>query len=154
MQDIASKWGKKIAERGFTQIPNYLLNLNMFVDEEMKISASETIILIHLIANWWHKDDLPFPSMKTLSERSGISERQVQRALKALEEKEYLSRKKRRINKVISSNAYDLSPTVEILNLIANQFKNKHPRKIIEPTTGVRKKPRRSIDLGTDKKET
>ncbi len=130
MQDITSKWGKKIAERGFTQIPNYLLNINMFVTDEIKISSSETIVLIHLISNWWKKDDLPFPSMKNISERSGISERQVQRALKSLEEKEYISRKKRRINKAISSNAYDLSPTIEILNLVANQFKNKYPRKI------------------------
>lgn len=68
--------------------------------------------------------------LQKISERSGISVRQVQRALKSLEEKEYISKKKRRINKAISSNAYDLSPTVETLNLVANQFKNKHPRKI------------------------
>jgi DNA-binding transcriptional regulator YhcF (GntR family) len=132
MQDINSKWGKKIAERGFTQIPNYLLYLNMFVDDDIKLSASETIVLIHLISNWWNKEDMPYPSMQKISERSGISIRQVQRALKSLEEKEFIEKKKRKINKAISSNAYDLTPTIEILNLVANQFKNKYPRKIKE----------------------
>lgn len=130
MQDIKSKWGKKIAERGFTQIPNYLLYANMFVADEIKLSATETLILIHLIASWWKKNELPYPSMKTLSERSGISSRQVQRALNSLEKKEYIVRKKRRINRAIASNVYDLSPTIEILNLVADHYENKFPRKI------------------------
>ena len=133
MQDISSKWGKKIADRGFTQIPNYLLYVNMFVADEIKLSPTEMLVLIHLISSWWKKNDLPYPSMKTLSERSGISTRQVQRALNSLEEKEYIARKKRRINKAIASNAYDLSPTIEILNLVAEHYKNKFPRNIKEP---------------------
>lgn len=133
MQDISSKWGKKIAERGFAQIPNYLLYVNMFVSDEIKLSPTEMLVLIHLIASWWKKNDWPYPSMKTLSERSGISTRQVQRALNSLEEKEYITRKKRRLNKAIASNVYDLSPAIEILNLVADHYKNKFPRNIREP---------------------
>lgn len=130
MSDILSKWGKEVAERGFTQIPNYLLQINMFVHDDHKLSASETLILIHLIASWWNKDEMPFPSMKTLAERSGISERQVQRALKALEEKGYLTKTKKKIKTVISSNVYDLMPTVKILEEVAGHYGNAHPRKI------------------------
>ena len=31
MSEVASKWGTPVAERGFAQIPNYLLLLNRFL---------------------------------------------------------------------------------------------------------------------------
>lgn len=130
MSDILSKWGSAVASRGFTQIPNYLLQINMFVHEDHQLSATETLILIHLIATWWKQDEMPFPSMRTLAERSGISERQVQRAIKALEEKRYLTKAKKKVKTVISSNVYDLTPTVKILEEVAEHFGNTHPRKI------------------------
>lgn len=130
MDDISSKWGKDVAERGFTQIPNYLLQINMFVHEDHQISAAEMLVLIHLIASWWKKDEMPYPSMRTLSERSGISERQVQRAIKALEQKGYLRKSKKKIKNLLASNAYDLRPTVEILQTVADYYINKHPRNI------------------------
>ncbi len=130
MHDILSKWGPDVASRGFTQIPNYLLQINMFVHEDHQLSATETLTLIHLIATWWNKDEMPFPSMRTLAERSGISERQIQRAIKALEEKGYLKKTKKKIKTVISSNVYDLTPTVKILEEVAGHFANAHPRVI------------------------
>ena len=66
----------------------------------------------------------------TLSERSGISERQVQRAVKALGEKGYLVKVKKKLKTVIASNAYDLNPTVDILTEIANHYTNHTPREI------------------------
>jgi len=136
MHDITSKWGEEVAKRGFTQIPNYLLQINMFVHDDHKLSATETLVLIHLVATWWNKDEMPFPSMRTLAERSGISERQVQRAIKALEEKKYLTKTKRKLKTVIASNVYDLTPTVKILEEVAEHFINAHPRKIKNKKTG------------------
>lgn len=130
MSDILSKWGNAVASRGFTQIPNYLLRINMFVHEDHQLSATETLILIHLISAWWKEDEMPFPSMRSLAEYSGISERQVQRAIKALDEKKYLVKTKKKVKTVISSNVYDLRPTVKILEEVAEHFDNVHPRKI------------------------
>lgn len=130
MSDMLTKWGPKVAKRGFAQIPNYLLELNRFVDDEHKLNATESLTLIHLVASWWKKDEMPFPSMRTLSERSGVSERQVQRALKSLEGKGYFKKERKRIKTVISSNVYDLMPTVKILNEIAEHYGNIHPRQI------------------------
>ena len=124
------KWGRPVVERGFTQVPNILLQVNMFVHDDHKLSAAELVILLQLVAAWWEKDDLPYPSMRTLSERSGISERQVQRAVKALGEKGYLVKVKKKLKRVIASNAYDLKPTVEILTEIANHYTNQTPREI------------------------
>ena len=130
MKDVSSKWGQKVAERGFTQIPNYLLNVNMFVIEEMQLSPTEMIVLFHLVACWWKKDEMPFLAMRTLADRTGISERQVQRAIKSLEDKGYFKKERKKIKGIIASNSYDLSPLVEILGTIDSHFINKHPRKI------------------------
>lgn len=130
MKDILTKWGARVAGRGFAQIPNYLLELNRFVDDEHKLNATEMLTLIHLVASWWKKNEMPFPSMRTLSERSGVSERQVQRALKSLEGKGYFKKERKRIKTVISSNVYDLTPTVKILDEIAEHYGNAHPRRI------------------------
>jgi DNA-binding transcriptional regulator YhcF (GntR family) len=130
MRDISSKWGTAVAERGFAQIPNYLLQINMFVHDDHKISPAETVILFQLIASWWKKDEMPYPSMRTLSDRTGISERQVQRAIKGLEEKGYLKRTRSKIKGVISSNVYDLTPMLVILQTVAEHYVNKHPRNI------------------------
>lgn len=137
MHDMLSKWGEEVAGRGFTQIPNYLLYINMFVHEDHQLSPTEMLILIHLIATWWNKDEMPFPSMKTLAERSGISERQVQRAIKALEEKGYLKKMKKKLKTVIASNVYDLTPTVKILEEVAEHFVNEHPRNIKNKKTST-----------------
>lgn len=135
MQDMFSKWGREVAERGFTQIPNYLIQLNMFVHEDHKLSPAEMVVLLQLVASWWKKDEMPFPSMNTIADRTGISERQVQRAIKSLEQKGYLTKTRKKIKSVIASNVYDLSPLVKVLDEIAKHYINKHPRQIKASST-------------------
>jgi predicted transcriptional regulator len=139
MQDIAAKWVLEVAERGFAQIPNYLIQLNLFVHDDHKLSPTEMVVLLQLVATWWKKDEMPFPSMNTLADRAGISERQVQRSIKSLEQKGYLKKAKKKIKGVIASNVYDLLPLVQILQTVAGHFINKHPRKIPGPKNAGRK---------------
>ncbi|MBS0295287.1 MAG: helix-turn-helix domain-containing protein [Proteobacteria bacterium] len=129
MVEISDKWGVRVAERGFAQIPNYLLQLNQFLGEE-HLSPVELLVLLHLVGAWWKKDELPFPSVATLAVRSGVSNRQVQRALNRLEELKLLARVKRRTRGIITSNAYDLAPLVSFLNDLAKVFPNAYPRRI------------------------
>jgi predicted transcriptional regulator len=91
------------------------------------------VVLLQLVASWWKVNEMPFPSMSTLAERAGISERQVQRAIKSLEQKGYVTKAKKKIKGVIASNVYDLSPLVKILQTVAEHFINKHPRNIHAP---------------------
>jgi hypothetical protein len=130
MSDVADKWGKEVAERGFAQIPNYLLLLNQFLDRETRLSPVETLVLIQIVGTWWRKDALPFPSMSTLAIRSGVSERQIQRAVNRLVEIGLLKRVHRRTRGIIASNAYDLAPLVSFLGDVAKAFPNEFPRKI------------------------
>jgi|TARA_E500000318_G_C3569136_1_gene217048 DNA-binding transcriptional regulator YhcF (GntR family) len=127
---VAEKWGKAVAERGFAQTPNYLLLLNQFLDDDHRLSAAELLILIQLAGSWWKKDDLPFPSMRTLAIRCGVSERQVHRAVSHLEELGLIKKMKRRSKGIIASNAYDLEPLVKILNEVATVFPNEFPRNV------------------------
>jgi hypothetical protein len=133
MSEVADKWGKTVAERGFSQVPNYLLLLNTFIDREDRLSPLELLILIELCGMWWKKDEMPYPSMRTLAMRCGTSERQVARAVKKLEDLELLRREKRRTKGLIASNSYSLVPLVEMLEEVARKYPNEFPRNVERP---------------------
>lgn len=126
--DVVGKWGATVADRGFAQIPNYLLFINQFLDEEKRLSPIELLVLLQISGSWWKKADLPFPSVRTLATRCGTSERQILRAMAKLEKVELLRRVKRRENGLIASNAYDLEPLAKFLAEIAKTFPNAFPR--------------------------
>lgn len=134
MSGIADKWGVPVAERGFAQIPNYLLLLNQFLDKEHRLSPVELLVLFQLTGSWWRKDSMPFPSMGTLAVRCGVSERQIQRAVNQLVKIKLIERVNRRSKGIIASNAYDLAPLVEILGEIAKAFPNEFPRNVDRAT--------------------
>ena len=70
MSDLVSKWGEVVAARGFTQVPNYLLMLNQFLADDEKLPPSEMMVLLTLVGSWWKKDSPPFPSVKSIADRS------------------------------------------------------------------------------------
>lgn len=129
--EIVNKWGEAVARRGFAQIPNYLLLLNQFLAEESRLSPVELLLLIELVGTWWKVGEMPFPSIKTLSVRCGVSDRQIQRAIGTLEKRGFLKREKRRSTRgIIASNVYNLTPATEFLEDVAKLFPNEFPRKI------------------------
>lgn len=128
--DMGEKWGEEVAKRGFAQSPNYLLFINQFLDEDNRLSPLELLLLIQISAAWWRKTEMPFPSVRTLASRCGASERQVLRALAALEGAGFVKRVKRREKGLIAANAYDLRPLVEKLESVAEVFPNAFPRNI------------------------
>jgi len=131
---IVEKWGQEVAGRGFAQIPNYLLLLNQFLDREHRLSPVELLVLFQLAGNWWRKESLPFPSMGTLAVRCGVSERQIQRAVNQLVKLKLIERVNRRAKGIIASNAYNLTPLVDILGEIAKAFPNEFPRNVDRAT--------------------
>jgi DNA replication protein DnaD len=130
VSDVTDKWGDAVADRGFSQVPNYLLFINQFIDEDNNLSPLELLLLVQISATWWKKETMPFPSVKTLAGRCGTSERQILRALAKLEGLELLKRVKRRSKGLIASNVYDLNPLVSRLEEIAKAFPNAFPRKV------------------------
>lgn len=137
MSDVSDKWGEPVAQRGFAQVPNYLLLINQFLDEDHRVSPTELLVLIQLVGSWWKKDALPFPSMATLAKRCGVSTRQIQRAVNSLEAAGFIQRVKRRSSGIISSNAYDLAPLVAVLGEVAKAFPNEFPRNVDKATVAA-----------------
>lgn len=130
MSDMVEKWGKAIAARGFAQVPNHLLLLNQFLLPEKRLSPTELLVLVQIVATWWRKDEMPFPALKTLAARAGVSDRQAQRAVSRLEGAGLLKRVRRSSRGMVASNAYDLTPLVDFLGEVAKAFPNEFPRKI------------------------
>ena len=74
--------------------------------------------------------------MKTLALRCGTSERQVLRALKRLEAVPLLKRITRKRKGIIATNAYDLSPLVEVLQVVAESYPPERRRTVRGPEAG------------------
>lgn len=113
----AAKWGEALTKSGFTVIPNQLISYNQYAEEGARISPTEFYLLCQLLVHWWEASDRPFPSKASLSERTGLSTRQIQRTLGSLEEKGLILRIARfgRNSSGRMSNAYDLQPLVRRL---------------------------------------
>lgn len=106
------KWGADAVAAGFTIIPNHLISYNQFVPESEQLSPSEFFVLAQILRHWWGEQDKPFPSKASISARTGISPRQVQRILGQLESRGLIRRISRfsGSNAGRMSNAYDLRP--------------------------------------------
>ena len=129
--DVADKWGRQIAERGFAQVPNYLLLLNQFLEQDKRLSPVEMLILIQLVGAWWKKDAMPFPSMATLAARCGVSDRQIQRSINHLVKLDLIVRTQRHTERGIrSNNLYNLQPLIAMLSEVARAFPNGYPRNL------------------------
>jgi Helix-turn-helix domain len=113
-QKFERKWSPKIAKFGHVEVPNLLITLR----KELGLKAPELLILIVICYWYWAEGEQPFPSQRTLAEFTGMSERIVNRYIGSLELKGLL-KKKRRWG---SSNSYDLSPLITILDNAASMF--------------------------------
>lgn len=123
------KWGSAAITAGFSILPNHLISLNQFLPEERRISPTEMLVVMQIISSWWSKERLPFPSKATLALRAGLSSRQVQRALTALEQKGYIERLTRyNRSQARASNQYDLAGLVGAVNQAAESHPNAFKR--------------------------
>jgi predicted transcriptional regulator len=120
---MAHKWGASVATAGFTAIPNHLLSINQFLEQEKRLTPTELLTLLQILSTWWYVDRLPFPSKSTIAKRLGLSSRQVQRALNGLEEKGLIRRIARYYeNRGRASNSYDVSKVVEKISQLAAEY--------------------------------
>jgi len=109
----ADKWGEQAIAAGFTLLPNHFLALNQFLPDDRRLSPTEMLVLLQILSAWWSKDKLPFPSKATIAQRAGLSPRQVQRALTALEQSGFVKRVSRyNRNQGRTSNQFDLTGLV------------------------------------------
>jgi DNA-binding HxlR family transcriptional regulator len=117
-RSAAAKWGTEVMRGGFVTIPSILLR----AQRRLGLSGTQLTIILHL-ADWWlDADRAPWSSKARLSQRIGISERQLQRQIAELETRGYVKRVERVSNRGKIPNGYDLSGLVAKLNQLAPEF--------------------------------
>lgn len=131
MQASGKKWGQEVMELGFTIIPSLLLQ----AQQRLGLNPTQLAVLLQLADYWWDEGRKPYPSKKALSERLGLSIRQIQRYIAELETAGLVQRIERRAaHKGKQSNFYDLSGLVARLKELEPEF-----RKVKEETKKLRR---------------
>lgn len=114
------KWGKPVMAIGFCVVPSLLLR----AQRRLNLTPTKLALLMHLADYWWAVERKPYPSKKTLGERLGLGERQVQRHIAELEEAKLVKRIERRAaHRGKLTNEYDLSGLVQRLKEIEPDFR-------------------------------
>lgn len=102
---------------GFCIIPSILLR----AQQRLGLNPTQLVVLLQLADYWWDEDRKPYPSKRDLSDRSGLSPRQIQRHVAALEKRGFVKRNERHAPRGgKSSNEYDVAGLVEHLKKIAS----------------------------------
>ncbi|EFB3694881.1 helix-turn-helix domain-containing protein [Klebsiella pneumoniae] len=131
------KWGKEVMKAGFCIIPSLLLRCQ----QRLGLNPSQLAVLLQLADFWWEAGRKPYPSKQTLSDRLGLSTRQIQRYMAELEQAGLLVRIVRSADDNGKlSNEYDLSGLVKKLRELAPEvLKAKEDTKQVTRKGGLKK---------------
>jgi DNA replication protein DnaD len=108
------KWGTAL-DGGFQVLPDLLLRHQ----RELKLSANDLVVLIHLTMAWWVQDRHPFPRTSTIARRMDTSERTVQRAITRLRKLKLIYKTTHSEASGLDRPAFDLSPLATRLQELA-----------------------------------
>ena len=120
VKESEKKWGKAM-DHGFLVIPKVLMHSQKFLE----VNSSQFLMLLQIAEHWWWHDRMPWPSVKTLSERLVINDRQVRNILNDLEKKGLIKRVPRSASGTIrsqGSNLFDLSGLVKKLKEFEKEY--------------------------------
>lgn len=114
------KWGRAVMQLGFSIIPSLLLR----AQQRLGLNPTQLAVLLQLADYWWDHRRKPYPSKQALSERLGLSPRQIQRHIADLEQAGLVTRIERTaVHRGKLSNEYDLSGLVERLQKLEPEFR-------------------------------
>lgn len=88
MNRLDEMWGTDVMKLGWIAVPHILIQYQATIG----ITAPEMAVLLHILRHWWQAERLPFPSNARLADQLGISARQVQRHIAALEKRGLVKR--------------------------------------------------------------
>lgn len=114
------KWGKKVIDLGFCIVPSLLLR----GQQRLGLNPTQLAVLMQLCDFWWDDARKPHPGVKRLAERLSLSERQVRRYIKELEQAGFVQRVERHAaHGGKQTNIYDLSGLVKRLKELEPEFR-------------------------------
>jgi DNA-binding transcriptional ArsR family regulator len=132
------KWGKLAMRLKFSVIPSLLFR----AQRRLGLNPTQLAVLLQLADYWWMPERNPYPTKKALSDRMGLSPRQIQRHIADLETAGLVKRIQRFDKGQKKSNSYDLSGLVKRLNQLAPEFieadaKSQAIKKLVEEPGGL-----------------
>ncbi|ENM1005561.1 helix-turn-helix domain-containing protein [Klebsiella pneumoniae] len=123
---LSKFWGDEATSMGWTGLPNTLLILQ----SDLGISSTEMCVLMNILMHQWPQKEknISFPSIELLAKRIGVSERSIQRTIRSLEKKGFISiLPTERSNQLTKgANIYDSSRLKVILNEKSIEAKKKN----------------------------
>jgi predicted transcriptional regulator len=132
-----AKFGEKVIDHGYLMVPALLLR----GQRRLGLSPPQLNVLLHLIDWWIDADRQPWTSKLTMSQRMGMSERQIQRVVAELEAAGFVQRIEHTNHRGKRPNTYDLSGLVEKLKALEPEFrKARAAKRDVERPGGLAKK--------------
>lgn len=113
------KFGKPVMDVGYCITPSLLMK----AQARIGLNPVQFNIVMHLFDQWWSAERRPWPSKRTLAERMGMSERQIQRHIAEMEGAGLIQRIGRTSpGKGKTSNEYDLTGLVKKMKELEPEF--------------------------------
>lgn len=114
------KWGKAVMKLGFSILPSLIFR----AQSRLGLNPTQLAILLQLADYWWSEERKPYPGKNALSERLGLSPRQIQRHIADLEKAGLVRRIERKAShRGKLTNSYDLGGLVEKLRQLEPEFR-------------------------------
>lgn len=128
-EQLEKRWGQPALLFGWTALPVSLL----LQQRKLGVTPLGLNVLLHLLALWWEKNQLPYPAQSSIAEKIGVSTRTVQREILSLKKAGLINVKKTSIHdeKYFGRNLYDLHPLVQklgVLSIILKEEENKRKK--------------------------
>lgn len=89
---LEQRWGRLLIDAGWVAFPSVFLQRQ----QALGLDPLDVNILLQLADHWWERDNLPFPSKKTLADRIGVTPRTIQRRIARMESAGFIKRIERR----------------------------------------------------------
>jgi DNA-binding MarR family transcriptional regulator len=109
---VGERWTPRLAKTGWTPICDYFLK-NC---RRLKVSPTEAMVIIQLMSFKWDAK-APFPSLKTIANRMGITATSVRSHIRNLEKRELLLRRMM----VGTTNRFFLEPLFQKLEAMMDE---------------------------------
>lgn len=91
-QGFKARWGEKLEPLGFCPVSSFFLkNYSTLLGPNSGLSPADAMLVIHILDHKWDDKD-PFPTVKSLAAKMGVTPRSVRKRLQVLESLELIQR--------------------------------------------------------------
>ena len=141
---LEHRWGKPLIDAGWVAFPSVFLQRQ----QALGLDPLDVNILLQLADHWWERNNLPFPSKKTLADRIGVKPRTIQRHISRMESAGFVKRIERRhSNGGNKTNRYNFDGLIRAAEPFAQEaLKEREKRRHEKSARNTRKgRPLRAV---------